>query len=187
MYKQLFVGAVAFVWLSASGSTPFAAEKQNPTPPPSPTQPQPPATQTPPPTQIPPATTPAFQLQPQQTLVGCLYRERDVPGREPNIVERAGILEDYILIDAMLAGKTPLTGKMYKVEKIDDDKLRAHVGKKVEVVGRIDAEASDVKPAGGVAAPKSDKGPGPDKINLPEFEAVSIREVTGTCPSKPVQ
>lgn len=121
------------------------------------------------------------------TLTGCLYRERDVPGRSPNIAERAGVLEDYILTDARPAGSRGeasglATGRMYKVEKIEDERLRKLVGKRVEVVGRIDAEAGDVQP-GGRSAP--DRNISRDAIELPEFEASSIREVAGNCPATP--
>ena len=132
------------------------------------------------------------------TLTGCVYRERDVPGRAPNIAERAGVLEDYILADARPAGEsaTPATpgatgtsgmaGKMYKLEKIEDDRLKAVVGKRVEVTGRIDAEAGDTaRPAPTTGAAQPDRSPGPDRIELPEFEVTSIKEVSGTCPAKP--
>jgi hypothetical protein len=33
------------------------------------------------------------------TLTGCVYQEKDVPGRAPNPAERIGILEDYILAE----------------------------------------------------------------------------------------
>ena len=33
------------------------------------------------------------------TLVGCVYQEKDVPGRAPNVAERAGVMEDYILAE----------------------------------------------------------------------------------------
>jgi hypothetical protein len=69
---------------------------------------------------------------------------------------------------------------MYKVENIPDERLKALVGKRVEVSGRIDPEAAGL---GGAAA--RDRGPGPDQISLPEFEAASIREVSGTCPAAP--
>lgn len=182
MKKLVVICAMGVIGLGAFASTSISAEKQNPTPPPATTTQQPPAPQ-------PSAATPAVQAGAQQTLVGCLYREKDVPGREPNVAERAGVLEDYILADASMNGQTPAAGKMYKVEKIDDDQLKQHVGKKVEIVGRIDAEPSDVAPAstGGAPMPKPDKGPGPDAIELPEFEAVSIRVIEGTCPAKPVQ
>jgi len=143
-------------------------------------------------------TPPAVTVQPTVTLVGCLYREDQVPGRKPNVVERAGVLEDYILAGASAPGAqaqpgaaTPAatgtsgtaltTGNMYKVEKIPDERLKALVGKRVEVNGRIDPEGAPTRPAG----PGPDRGLGPDRINLPEFEASSIREVTGTCPPMP--
>jgi len=70
---------------------------------------------------------------------------------------------------------------MYKVEKIPGDRLKAMVGKRVEVVGRIDPEGSPARPAGA----QPDRGLGPDKINLPEIEGASIREASGTCPATP--
>ena len=140
-----------------------------------------------------PATT---AQQPTTSLVGCLYREDQVPGRSPNVAERAGVLEDYILADAAMpagqaksegapgavgtSGSAPASGNMYKVEGPSDERLKALVGKRVEVTGRID-------PEGGTAAggPRADRGPGPDAINLPEFEAASVREISGTCPATP--
>jgi hypothetical protein len=135
------------------------------------------------------------------TLTGCLYRERDVPGRTPNVAERAGILEDYILADAMMAGKSnagahPAAAgaatdtksdhstmpKMFKVENIDDDKLRTFVGKRVEVMGKMDVESGDTKTP---SSAQTDRSVGPDRIELPEFEATSIKEATGTCPATP--
>ena len=116
-------------------------------------------------------------------------------GRTPNVVERAGVLEDYILADATMppatrpgtppgavgtSGAVPSTGNMYKVENIPDERLKALVGKRVEVSGRIDPED-----AGLGGASTRDRGPGPDQVNLPEFEASSIREVGGTCPAVP--
>ena len=163
---------------------------------------QPPAPKAQPSTQEPStASTPQSQAtatttaQTTATLVGCLYREAQVPGRTPNVVERAGVLEDYILADAAMpaatrpgtppeavgtSGTVPSTGNMYKVENVPDERLKALVGKRVEVSGRIDPEAAGL---GGAAA--RDRGPGPDQVNLPEFEAASIREVSGTCPAVP--
>ena len=131
------------------------------------------------------------------TLVGCLYTEGQIPGRKPNVAERAGVLEDYILVDAGAAPAAPSdstaaprpTGTsgsaaaMYKVENIPDERLKTLVGKRVEVVGKIDAERG---PAGQpTAAPTTDRGLGPDAINLPEIEAATIREVAGMCAPTP--
>ena len=71
---------------------------------------------------------------------------------------------------------------MYKVEKIADEKLKALVGKRVEVTGHIDPEGRSRLGVGGA---KPDAGLGPDKISLPEIEASAIREVSGKCPVKP--
>jgi hypothetical protein len=139
----------------------------------------------------------ATTQQTPTTLVGCLYREDQVPGRKPNVAERAGVLEDYILAAAATpsapakpeavpgavgtSGTAPASGNMYKVEGPSDERLKALVGKKVEVTGRIDPEGSGAT-AGG---PRPDRGPGPDAISLPEFEATTVREVSGTCPASP--
>lgn len=133
--------------------------------------------------------TPSATVQPTTTLAGCLYREDQIPGRKPNVAERAGVLEDYILADASTSsskpGATPgaaiTTGNMYKVEGPRDDKLKSLVGKRVEVTGRIDPEGGP----GARGTPRADRGLGPDGINLPEFEATSIRETSGTCPARP--
>jgi hypothetical protein len=130
-----------------------------------------------------------------------VYKEEEVAGRTPNVAERAGVMEDYILADVKRAGQdstspssaTPgaagTSGKvlpMYKLEKIADERLRAVVGKRVEVTGRIDAERGDVAKSPAGAEPRADKNPGsPDKVELPEFEVTEIREVAGTCPAKP--
>jgi hypothetical protein len=159
-------------------------------------EPAQPASQAP---QPPPRTPGVTAQQPTTTLTGCLYREDQIPGRKPNVAERAGVLEDYILAGASVAGTetkpsgttgatgtsgtAPSTGNMYKVEGPADEKLKALVGKKVEVTGRIDPEGGPGSAATG--APRPDRGPGPDTINLPEFEASSIREVSGTCPATP--
>ncbi len=136
--------------------------------------------------------------QPTTTLVGCLYREEQVPGRTPNVVERAGVLQDYILADATVpsgqarpeaiqgavgtSGVVPSTGNMYKVEGTSQERLKALVGKKIEVIGRIDPEGGPGATPGG---PRTDRGPGPDAISLPEIEATSVREISGTCPATP--
>lgn len=150
--------------------------------------------------------TPASQSaqQPTRTITGCVYQEKDVPGRSPNPVERAGILEDYILAEVSsgpsatpgaagtagataTAGSSPRFGSMYKLELVDDEKLKALVGKRVEVTGRVDREAGDsaAPPAAAPSTTQADKTVGRDRIDLAEFEVSSIKEVSGACPASP--
>jgi hypothetical protein len=137
-------------------------------------------------------------------LTGCVYREKDVPGRAPNVAEKAGVLEDYILAEvkpsasagaASSTGTSGTTGNagttttkrgaMYKLEKIADEQLRAAVGKRVEVTGRIDAEAGDATTATGASTTPTDRAIGHDTVNLPEFEVSSMKQVSGSCPATP--
>jgi hypothetical protein len=129
------------------------------------------------------------------TLAGCLYREESIPERSPNVAEKAGIGEDYILADAVPAreqNRAPdrpiadagqpsavaglATGRMYKVTKIDGKQLKELVGKRVEVTGSIKPD-NDVPP-----------GERPAQLtNLPNLEGATIREVAGaTCPARPL-
>ncbi len=41
------------------------------------------------------------------TVEGCLVREQAVAGREPNVAERAGIMEDYILTNVKFLKGSP--------------------------------------------------------------------------------
>ena len=158
-----------------------------------------PAAQQPSSQQEPRATAPqATTPQASTVLTGCVYREKDVPGRAPNVAERAGVLEDYILAEvrpASASGTAGTTGTagtagtmqpMYKLELVSDDKLKTMVGKRVEVTGRIDAEAGDAKSAA-PAPPTSqtDKVIGRDKVDLAEFEVTDIKEIAGSCPATP--
>jgi hypothetical protein len=144
----------------------------------------------------------SMENQATTTVTGCVYNEKDIPGRTPNVAERAGVLEDYILVPstdttatAGTSGTTPpatagTTGmsamkhKAFKLEHADDEKLKTVVGKRVEVTGKIDAGDAANRPAA-AGAPSQDRSMGPDQIELPEFEVTSIREVAGTCPATP--
>ena len=131
------------------------------------------------------------------TLTGCVYQEKDVPGRAPNVAERVGIMEDYILAELTPAeaskpvgtsgGTVPSTYSMYKLEHASDSQLKAMVGKRVEVTGKVDAEAGDSagQPPASAQTNKTDRVIGRDRIDLPEFEVASIRSIAGTCPATP--
>ena len=155
--------------LAAAATTAVAAQQ--------PQQPQQPA---------PSAPAAAATVRPTMTLTGCLYREAQIPGRTPDPAERVGILEDYILTNATTPGGAPATGTMYKVERIDDERLKSLVGKRVEVTGRVDPEGRDLaRPQGTAGGVTPDRGLSQDKISLPEIEATAIKEVAGTCAPTP--
>jgi hypothetical protein len=136
----------------------------------------------------PQAKRPAAQEQPMITVEGCLMREQDVPGRKPNVAERAGVLEDYILASAkMISGSPPQAVKeqakpgeptgtsgrlapMYDVKGLDDEKLKPLAGKRVQ----IDGSFADV-----TRSPSA--GPTEDLVDI---RATAIRPATGDCPAK---
>ena len=138
------------------------------------------------------------------TVKGCVYKEDAIPGRSPNVAEKAGVMEDYILVPAAdhaatagTTGTTPPSAagtsgtmarvhKAFKLEKIADERLSAMVGKMVEVTGKIDADNDTAKNrATGTSGTTPDRSMGPDQIELDEFEVTDIKEVEGTCPATP--
>lgn len=156
--------------LAAQAPTPNQTPTTRPTPPAAPQAPAPTAGQT----------------RSGTTITGCLYHEKDVPGRTPNVAEKAGVLEDYILAEAHAAGAAAgSTGRMYKVDGIADEQLKALVGTRVEVMGRVDAQAGTS--ATSPSATKDRNPVSPDDINLPDIEATSIRAASGgaACPARP--
>lgn len=123
------------------------------------------------------------------TVEGCLVREADVPGRQPNVAERAGIGDDYILTSTkIIKGSAPASARarsgeqptgtaganldMYEVEGIDDEQLKSHVGRRV----RIDGKFENVDRAG------AETERGTSTKDLVEIRASAIRPVAGECP-----
>jgi hypothetical protein len=123
------------------------------------------------------------------TVEGCLVREADVPGRKPNITEKAGIAEDYILTSTkVVKGSAPSAGAsakpgdtptgtsgmralMYEVEGIDHDSLKQHVGKRVQIEGTFE----NLERATAPASPTAD---------LVQLKGTVIRPASGDCPAK---
>ena len=64
--------------------------------------------QTQPPSQTPSSAQDRMGMDDERTITvtGCLQKEADVPGFEPNVAERAGILEDYLLTNARASSST---------------------------------------------------------------------------------
>jgi hypothetical protein len=144
-------------------------------------QPPPPAPQTPQPA--------AAQQARQVTVEGCLFEEKDVPGRQPNVAERAGVMEDYILTAArVVKGDIPgaaaatdpeqpvgTSGSepMYEVVGLEADKVKSHIGHRVQIEGTVDPKDFEEY--------KAAKQRGEKLNDLPEIRATTIRQATGEC------
>jgi hypothetical protein len=130
----LLTAAMSLVAQSAQGSLAFSQIPAGPgSAPRSPTP-----TIQPKPSPVPPAQGAAASV----TVEGCVVREQDVPGRTVNPIERAGVADDFILIDAKVTrGATPPEAKktMFEIEGIAHETLRAHVGKRVQLLGSFGA------------------------------------------------
>jgi hypothetical protein len=116
---------------------------------------------------------------------GCVAAEAEIPGRTPNIAERAGVAEDYILTNAtVLKGKPPVelpdrTGgeasnalrPMYELGGLTGDQLKPHLGHRVRIEGTF---------------VNTNRDPGTEPLNddLVELTGASIRQVPGSCPQK---
>jgi hypothetical protein len=114
------------------------------------------------------------------TVEGCLVKEEDVPGRKPTVVERAGLAEDFILMNAKVIKGNPDTPvgtsgantTMYEVKGFGAEQLKAHVGLRVQIDG------SFAKPE----QPSDSAQPRNPAENLMEIRGTAIRPATGDCP-----
>lgn len=101
------------------------------------------------------------------TITGCLKEEKDVPGRRPNIAERAGIAEDYLLTNVKMGQGSTAQGiglaPLYEIEGIDDAELKKHLNHQVELTGTISGQ------------------PGATPEDAPEFQATSLKMISATC------
>jgi hypothetical protein len=136
-------------------------------------------------TQQPPTAQPQTQPQAQQpvsdtqcpaaqaatgqmlTITGCLKEEKAIPGEKPNLAERAGVTEDYILDNVKMAASSTVSGlalaPRYEIEGIDRSDLKKHVNHQVEITGTITQPAPE----------------GND--TTADFRATSIKMLSATC------
>jgi hypothetical protein len=193
--RTLLIGLV-----SAGLATATIAGQSSPTPP----TPQTPTTQTQ------PRTAGADRKDAGQpvTVQGCLMREADVPGLAPNVAERAGVTEDFVLTSARVikgsdtaspSGRsTGSSAAMFEVEGLSKDKLESHVNRRVEIDGTIDDSDQDARgdttrapvpptPDPTMPAPTSNpkgmKAPATSAGDLVGLQAKTIRAVPGDCPT----
>jgi len=176
-----FTAVLAFTGVIAVGSVSTTAENWIETQTPPPTQPMP--------RQLPiPGPRPSLPTglnSAEVALVGCLYREADValPGARSDGNEAAkGFVLALVTVGS--SGAPPASGTMYRIEKLTEMQLSPHVGKRVEVVGQIEADADDLHVSQTGAATTGRKSDAAD-AKLPELDAISIREVSGSCPARP--
>ena len=156
MNKRLKLIAIGM--LSAASVTLGAQSPQSaPTPQP-PDNRQPTITQTP---------TRAQPANPTMTISGCLLQEKDVAGLKPNVAERTGVTEDYILTDVKMSPSSSVSGiavsTRYEIEGIAEAELQKHLNHQVELTGQITQ----------AAATSSD--------STPDFRATSLKMLAATC------
>lgn len=124
-----------------------------------------------------PPTTPQIPPTPEKivTAQGCLKQEKDVPGARPNVAERAGVGEDFILTKAKLTKGGSSSGAMYKISGLDDEKLRSMSNQQVEVQGSLREKTmmGATKPT--TPTPTTP----PDEVQ--EIRATSIKMLASTC------
>ena len=149
---------VAIGMLSAASVTLGAQAPQSaPTPQP-PDNRQPTITQTP---------TRALPANPTMTIAGCLQQEKDVPGLQPNVAERAGVTEDYILTNVKMSPSSSVSGiavsTKYEIEGIAEAELKKHLNHQVELTGQI----TQAEPTSSDATP--------------DFRATSVKMLAATC------
>lgn len=143
------------------------------------------------------ATAPASQERtaPAQTITvtGCIQRETDYrrardAGRGGAAGTGIGAGNEFVLVNASMAGAgTTAAGSAYELTGANESGAGQHVGRRVEISGRL--KAAEVEPSGaptgGTTAGKPPSGvdvAGQD-LRLRELEITSIRETTGTCPA----
>jgi hypothetical protein len=175
VHAGTLASAVALTITAVAGSAPAQSSRQ--------------------PTPATPRSSASDARQPMVTIEGCLMREADVPGRKPNVAERAGITEDYILTSTkVVKGSAPAAGDpsapsadtpvgtsgtqatstMYEVEGIDDRLLKHHAGRRVQIDGTLEN-------ADRAAANRERQTPAG---NLVELRGKIIRQVAGDCPAR---
>jgi glucose/arabinose dehydrogenase len=159
MSKRLLTCAAAMLAASISVSA------QTPQNPPAQPQAQPAADRAQPATDV--QTPAAGQMSQVLTISGCLKEEKDVAGLKPNVAERAGVTEDYILTDVKMAPSSTVSGiavaSRYEIEGIAEADLKKHVNHQVEITGTI------TQPTAAGNDP------------TPDFKGTALKMVSATC------
>ena len=189
--KRVFVGAT----LAATVTLGMVASAQSTG--------QPPAQSAPPATAQAPAQQPTEAPAQQVTIVGCVQREEDY--RKAHNLGKGGMGsgvgqgDEFVLVGASIAGAAaPATsgatgtsggtaeGTAFELTGDKEDELKALVGKRVEIMGKM--KAAEKGPAGATGGATAGAPPtGVDVLSadlrLREVDIASVKETTGTCPA----
>lgn len=201
--KHVFTSGICSAAVLASGMVVFAQTTQPPTTPPAGG-----------------ATTTAqdaarpSDTQSQMTLVGCVQREADYrqakdAGQGGAAGTGVGAGNEFVLVSAsnkaaagsqagatspgQTVGTSGAAGEAYELTGSGEGQLAQHVGKRVEIMGRVKDSAGSAttgSTTGAAAGSTAGRTPEPGRtpvvgqdLNLKEFEVVSVREATGDCPA----
>jgi hypothetical protein len=127
------------------------------------------------------------------TVTGCLKAEKDVPGRRPNVAERAGVTEDYILTSVKMAPGSATSGigvaAMYEIEGIAEAELQKHLNHQVEVTGSLSTgDAMGNRGTASATNPGAERREGTPQsttnADLPQLRATSLKMVSASCPAQ---
>lgn len=140
----------------------------------------------------------------QVTITGCVQKEADFRkardlGKGGAAGTGMGADNEFVLVNASPvpgapsptgtsgSASAPTTGIAYELTGPNEGKLAQHVGKRVEIAGKL--KASEVGPAGnptgGDTAGKPPAGVdvASKDLKLRELDVATIKEVPGTCPA----
>ena len=151
-----------------------------------------------------PQTSPRSTTDQEVTVTGCVQREADYrraqdAGKGGAVGTGVGVGNEFVLINASTgtatepatptgtAGSAASAAAAYELTGPNEGKLVDHVGKRVEIRGKVKAAETTAagKPTGGATAGEPPRGVdvGGKDLKLRELEVTSVREVTGTCPA----
>jgi hypothetical protein len=139
----------------------------------------------------------------QVTVTGCIQREADYrkardAGRGGAAGTGVGAGNEFVLTEAKPAAGakdtsspagttgTSASGSMaYELTGPNEGQLTQHVGRRVEITGRLKPAETDAsgRPTGGATAGQPPAGVDATSkdLKLRELEVISVRESTGTC------
>jgi hypothetical protein len=136
------------------------------------------------------------------TVTGCVQSEADYrkardAGGGGVAGTGVGVANEFVLINASLGSAGPATptgtsgsavsSAAYEMTGPNEGKLAEHVGKRVEIRGKLKAGETGPggQPTGGATAGKPPTGVdvGGKDLKLGELEITAIRPVEGTCPA----